>query len=52
MDKEDVVRAHVRGLERCSAMRKKEVLPFAAAWVDLEGNMLLSVAREVRTARA
>lgn len=47
-----MVHAHVRGLERCSATRQKEVPPFAAAWVDLEGNMLLSIAREVRIARA
>ena len=46
MDKEDVVcththtHTHTHTMECYSAIKKNEVLPFAATWVDLEGIML------------
>ena len=32
--------------EYCSAMRKNEILPFAAMWMELEGIMLSEIVRE------
>ena len=37
MDKEEVI--HLYTMEYYTAIKKKEILPFAAAWVDLEGSM-------------
>ena len=34
MDKEDVVYTH--GVEYYSAIKKNEIIPFAATWMDLE----------------
>ena len=39
MDKEDVIYI----MEYYSAMRKKEILTFAATWMDLEGIMLSDI---------
>ena len=38
MDKEDVVytHTHTHTLEYYSAIKKDEIMPFAATWVDLE----------------
>ena len=36
MDKEDVVYT-LYTMECCSAMRKKEILPFATTWMDPKG---------------
>ena len=38
MDKGDVVYIHT--MENYSAMRRKEILPFATIWMQLEGIML------------
>ena len=38
MDKEDIIHTHT--MEYYSAIKKNEVLPFAATWMDLEGIML------------
>ena len=38
MDKGDVV--YIRTMENYSAMRRKEILPFATIWMQLEGIML------------
>ena len=34
MDKEDVVYIHTT--EYCSAIKKSEIMPFAATWMDLD----------------
>ena len=41
MDKEDVVDIHTT--EYYSAMRKKEILPFATTWMKFEGIMLSKI---------
>ena len=49
MDKEDVVythtdtHTHTHTLEYYSAIKKNEVLPFAATWMDLENIMLSEI---------
>jgi len=42
MDKEDVVCIYIY-TEYYSAIKKNEILPFAARWMDLEGIMLSEV---------
>ena len=42
MDKEDVV---YHTMEYYSAIRKNEILPFATAWMELEGNMLSEISQ-------
>ena len=42
MDKEIVVYIH---MEYYVAMRKNEILPFAATWMELEGIMLSEVSQ-------
>ena len=43
MDKEDVVHRYI--MEYYSAIRKNEIMPFAARWMDLE-ILILSQARQ------
>ena len=43
MDKEDVV--YMYTMEYNSAIKKNEILPFAATWVDLEGIMLSEISK-------
>ena len=48
MDKEDVVysHTHVHTMEYYSAIKKNEVMPFAATWVDLEITILSEVSKK------
>ena len=41
MDKEDVV--YIYTTEYYSAIKKKEILPFATMWMELEGIMLSEI---------
>ena len=43
MDKEDVVYIHT--MEYYSAIKKNEILPFAATWMDLKGIMLSEISQ-------
>ena len=43
MDKEDVV--YIYTMEYYSAIKKNEILPFAAMWRDLEGIMLSEISQ-------
>ena len=43
MDKEDVIYLPFYTVEYYSAVKKKEILPFATTWMDLEGIMLSEV---------
>ena len=43
MDKEDVIYIHT--MKYYSALKKKEVLPFAATWMDLEGIMVSEISQ-------
>ena len=43
MDKEDVV--DIRTMEYYSAIKKKEIIPFAATWMDLEFVILSEVSQ-------
>ena len=44
MDKEDVVDIHT--MEYYSAIKKKEIIPFAATWMDLEFVILSEIGTE------
>ena len=41
MDKEDIIHTHT--MEYYSAIKKNEILQFAATWMDLEGIMLSEI---------
>ena len=49
MNKEDVVytcvHTYIHTMEDYSAMKKNEILPFAARWMDLEGIMLSEISQ-------
>ena len=34
-------------MKHYSAMKKKEIMPFAAMWIDLEGIMLSKIVRQI-----
>ena len=46
MDKEDVV--YIYAVEYYSAIKKNEILPFVATWMDLE-NIMLSEVSQTKT---
>ena len=39
----DVVHIYIYTMEYCSAMRKKELLPFGTTWTNLEGVMFSEI---------
>ena len=39
---------HIYAMEYYSAMKKKEILPFATAWMDLESIVLSEISQEVK----
>ena len=43
MDEDDVV--YIYTMEYYSAIKKNEILPFAAMWMDLEGIMLSEISQ-------
>ena len=45
MDKENVVYIHT--MQYCSAIKKTEILQFAATWIDLEGIMLREMSDKI-----
>ena len=45
MDKEDVVHVHNGTMEYYSAIRKKQILPFATTWIELEGIWLSEISQ-------
>ena len=45
MDKENVVYIHIHIKEYYSAIRRKEILPFLATWMDLECIMLCDISQ-------
>ena len=47
MDKEDVV--HIYTMEYYSAIKKNEIMPFAATWMDLEIIILSEKVRQRKT---
>ena len=42
MDKEDVMHTHTHTQEYYSVIKKNEVIPFAATWMDLEIIILIN----------
>ena len=46
MDKEDTI--HIRTMEYYLAIKKKEIMPFAATWMDLEIIILSEVSQTDR----
>ena len=46
MDKEDV--AHIYTMEYYSAIKKNEIMPFAATWMDLEIAILSEASQTVK----
>ena len=39
---------YIYTMEFCAAERKKELIPFATAWMELESNMLSEISQVVR----
>ena len=48
MDKEDVVYIYIYTMEYYSAIKKNEILPFAATWIDLKNTMLSEISKSDR----
>ena len=40
-----MISTYIHTIEYYSAMRKKEILPFATTWMDLEGILLSEISR-------
>ena len=38
---------YIYTMKHYSAMKKKEIMPFAAMWIDLEGIMLSKIVRQI-----
>ena len=47
VNEDDVVHTRIYTRKRYSAMKKNEILPFAAAWTDLEGPMLSEISQRI-----
>ena len=45
MDKEDVIHTHTHTMGYYSDIKKNEIMPFAATWVDLEIIILSEVSQ-------
>ena len=45
MDKEDVIHRHTHREDYYPAIKKNEILPFTATWMDLENIMLSEISQ-------
>ena len=48
MDKEDVIYIHIYIMEYYSAIKKNEILPHAAQWMNSEGIILSEISQAVK----